>query len=100
MNPFFNVMNNPMINFMRQVQAIKENPNQLAALLRQRGMISDSQVSEIQAMGSDYQKIGQYLIRSGRLPENVQGYKSQIEQVQGMMNQSLANENNNQMKGV
>ena len=48
MNPFFNMMNNPIINVMRQVQQIKQNPNQLAGFLRQRGMINEQQAKEIQ----------------------------------------------------
>ena len=85
MNPFFSMMNNPIFNVMRQVQQIKQNPNQLAAMLQQRGMINDQQAHDIQGMGTDYAQIGQYLMNNGMMPTNVQQYKGQVEQVQQMM---------------
>ncbi len=85
MNPFFTMMNNPMLNVLRQVQQIKQNPNQLATLLRQRGMINDQQAQDIQKMGSNYEEIGQYLMNQGRMPNNVQQYQGQVEQIQNMM---------------
>ena len=86
MNPFFNMMNNPMLNVLRQVQQIKQNPNQLATLLKQRGMINDQQAQDIQKMGNNYEQIGQYLMRQGRMPTNVQQYEGQVNEVQNMMN--------------
>ena len=86
MNPFFNMMNNPMLNVLRQVQQIKQNPNQLASLLKQRGMINDQQAQDIQQMGSNYEEIGRYLMKQGRMPTNVQQYESQVNEVQNMMN--------------
>lgn len=86
MNPFFNMMNNPMMNILRQVQQIKQNPNQLASLLQQRGMISPEQAQDIQKMGGNYEQIGHYLMNQGRMPNNVQQqYQSQVEQIQNMM---------------
>lgn len=85
MNPFFTMMNNPMLNVLRQVQQIKQNPNQLAALLRQRGMINDQQAQDIQQMGSNYEEIGHYLMNQGRMPNDVRQYESQVNQVQNMM---------------
>lgn len=85
MNPFFNMMNNPMMNIMRQVQQIKQNPNQLASLLKQRGMINDQQAQDIQKMGTNYEQIGHYLMNNGRMPTNVQQYESQVNEVQNMM---------------
>lgn len=85
MNPFFNMMNNPMMNIIRQVQQIKQNPNQLASLLQQRGMINDQQAKDIQQMGTNYEQIGQYLMNNGRMPTNVQQYNGQVQQVQDMM---------------
>ena len=85
MNPFFNMMNNPIINVMRQVQQIKQNPNQLAGFLQQRGMINEQQAKEIQKMGSNYEQIGHYLMDNGRMPTNVQQYNGQVQQVQDMM---------------
>ena len=85
MNPFFNMMNNPMMNIMRQVQQIKQNPNQLASLLKQRGMINDQQAQDIQKMGTNYEQIGHYLMNKGRMPTNVQQYESQVNEVQNMM---------------
>ena len=87
MNPFFNFMNNPMMNVMRQVQQIKQNPNQLAGLLQQRGMITPQQAQDIQKMGNNYEQIGHYLMNNGRMPTNVQQYENQVNQVQNMMNQ-------------
>lgn len=85
MNPFFNMMNNPIMNVMRQVQQIKQNPNQLAGFLQQRGMINEQQAKEIQKMGSNYEQIGHYLMDNGRMPTNVQQYNGQVQQVQDMM---------------
>lgn len=85
MNPFFNMMNNPMMNLIKQVQQIKQNPNQLAPLLQQRGMINEQQAKDIQKMGGNYEQIGQYLMNNGRMPTNVQQYQDQVNQVQNMM---------------
>ena len=85
MNPFFNMMNSPIMNVMRQVQQIKQNPNQLAGFLQQRGMINEQQAKEIQQMGSNYEQIGHYLMDNGRMPTNVQKYNGQVQQVQDMM---------------
>ena len=84
MNPFF-MMNNPMMKIINQVQQIKQNPNQLANLLQQRGMITPQQAQDIQGMGGNYEQIGQYLMKQGRLPGNVSQYQSQVEQIQNMM---------------
>lgn len=84
MNPFF-MMNNPMMQFINQVQQIKQNPNQLANLLQQKGMITPQQAQDIQSMGGNYEQIGQYLMKQGRLPGNVNQYQSQVEQIQNMM---------------
>ncbi len=91
MNPFFNMMNNPMMNILQQVRQIKQNPNQLAGLLQQRGMINEQQAKEIQQMGGNFEQIGQYLMQNGKMPTNVQQYQGQVNQVQNMMN----NQSNN-----
>lgn len=83
MNPFF--MSNPMMNIIRQYQQIKQNPSQLATLLKQRGMIDENQFVEVNKMGGNYEQIGQYLMQNGRMPANVQQYQGQVEQVQTMM---------------
>lgn len=85
MNPFFNMMNNPMMQIINQVQQIRQNPNQLANLLQQKGMITPQQAQDIQSMGGDYEQIGQYLMKQGRLPGNVSQYQGQVEQIQNMM---------------
>lgn len=87
MNPFFSMMNNPMMNVIRQVQQIKRNPDQLASLLKQRGMINEQQAQDIQKMGSNYEEIGRYLMNNGRMPNNIQQYESQVNEVQTMMNE-------------
>lgn len=79
------MMNNPMMNIMRQVQQIKQNPNQLASLLQQRGMINEQQAHDIQSMGTNYEQIGQYLMSNGKMPTNVQPYQGQVEQVQNLI---------------
>ena len=84
MNPFF-MFNNPMMQFISQVRQIKQNPNQLANLLQQRGMISPQQAQEIQKMGGNYEQIGHYLMNQGRMPQNVEQYQNQIDQIQNMM---------------
>ena len=86
MNPFFNMMNNPMMNIIRQVQQINQNPNQLASLLQQKGMINDQQAKDIQQMGGNFEQVGQYLMQNGKMPTNVQQYQGQVNQVQNMIN--------------
>lgn len=86
MNPFFNMMNNPMMNIIRQVQQIKQNPSQLASLLQQKGMINDQQAKDIQQMGGNFEQVGQYLMQNGKMPTNVQQYQGQVNQVQNMIN--------------
>ena len=78
---------NPMFQMMQQIMQIKRNPNQLANLLRQRGMIDDNQFAEVSKMGGNYEQIGQYLMQNGRLPSNVQPYEQQVNQMQSAMNQ-------------
>lgn len=89
MNPFFSMMqNNPMLNIIRQVNQIKQNPSQLASLLKQRGLIDENQFAEVSKMGSDYEQIGHYLINNGRMPQNYHQYDRQVGQVQNFMNNS------------
>lgn len=82
MNPMQNMM-----NIMQQVRQIKQNPNQLASLLQQKGMINENQAKDIQMMGNNYEQIGRYLMNNGKLPNNVQSYKGQVEQVQNIIDQ-------------
>lgn len=83
MNGFFNM--NPMFNVLRQVQQIKQNPNQLANLLKQRGLIDDNQFAEVSKMGNNYEQIGRFLMQNGKMPTNVQPYQSQVEKIQNLM---------------
>lgn len=76
---------NPMMQFIQQVYQIRQNPNQLANILQQRGMISPQQAQEIQKMGGNYEQIGRYLMNQGKMPSNVQQYQNQIEEIQNMM---------------
>lgn len=78
---------NPMFQMMQQIMQIKRNPNQLASLLRQKGMIDDNQFTDISKMGGNYEQIGQYLMQNGRLPSNIQPYEQQVNQMQSAMNQ-------------
>lgn len=80
MNPFF-MINNPMMNIVRQVQEIKQNPNQLANVLKQRGLISEDQFAEVSKMGNNYEQIGQYLMKNGRMPGNLNQYMGQVNQI-------------------
>ena len=86
MMSFFNMMNNPMFQLIQQVQQIRQNPNQLANLLQQRGMINAQQAQDIQKMGGNYEQIGQYLMNNGRIPNNIQPYQNKVNEVQNMMN--------------
>ena len=83
---FFNMMNNPMFQIIQQVQQIRQNPNQLATLLQQRGMINAQQAQDIQKMGGNYEQIGQYLMNNGRIPNNIQPYQNKVNEVQNMIN--------------
>lgn len=86
MNQFFNALNNnPILNVMRYAQQVKQDPSKLAALLQQRGIINEQQVKDIQQMGSNYAQVGEYLIQNGKMPNNVQQYENQVNQVQNMM---------------
>lgn len=86
MNPFFSMMQrNPMVNMLQQIQQIRQNPNQLASLLQQRGLINPQQAQEIQKMGSHYGQIGQYLMNSGTMPTNIP--QNAIEQAQNIAKQ-------------
>lgn len=91
MNPFFRAMRpNPMnnlMNVMNQARQIRQNPNMLAQLLKQRGLINDRQMQDIQQMGGNYEQIGRYLMNNGAMPNNVDQYKNTVDQVQNMMNQ-------------
>ena len=80
MNPFY------MMNILQQVREIKQNPNQLASLLQQKGMINNQQAKDIQQMGGNFEQVGQYLMQNGKMPTNVQQYQGQVNQVQNMMN--------------
>ena len=80
MYPFFNLM-----NFINQVRQIKQNPNYLATILQQSGMIGPQQAEDIQRMGRDYEQIGHYLMKQGRMPNNVEQYQQEVEQIQNMM---------------
>lgn len=84
-----NMMPSPMqrmMEVMQQYQQIKQNPNMLASVLQQKGMISEKQIKDIQQMGSNYAQVGEYLIQNGKMPTNVQQYESQVNQIQNMMN--------------
>ena len=86
MNPFFSMMNNPMLQILQQVRQIKQNPSQLATLLKQRGVINDNQFAEISKMGGNYEQIGHYLMQNGRMPNNIQQYESRVNEVQNALN--------------
>jgi hypothetical protein len=73
------------MNIMRQVQQIKQNPNQLASLLQQRGIINEQQVHDIQKMGNNYEEIGHYLMNNGRMPADIKPYENQVNEVQNMI---------------
>lgn len=94
MNSFFqpqmiqNIMPAPIKNMMRvlqQVREIKQNPSELATVLQRQGMITPEQAKEIQTMGSNYERVGQYLIQNGKMPSNVSTYEGQVNQLQNML---------------
>lgn len=78
-------MNNPMMQVISQYKQIKQNPQQLATLLKQRGMITQDQFTEVSKMGGNYEEIGQYLMNQGCMPNNVKSYQGQVEQIQNMI---------------
>jgi pentose-5-phosphate-3-epimerase len=84
-----NIMPSPMqkmMEVMQQYRQIKQNPNMLASVLQQKGMISEQQVKDIQQMGSNYAQVGEYLMQNGKMPTNIQQYEGQVNQVQSMLN--------------
>ena len=87
-----NMMPSPMqrmMDLIQQYQQIKQNPNQLATLLKQRGMIDENQFVAINKMGGNYEQIGQYLMQNGKMPANVQQYENQVNQVQNIMSNNI-----------
>ena len=74
-----------MMNVIQQAQQIRQHPEQLAALLQQRGFVTPEQAKQIKSMGSNYEQIGQYLMQNGKMPTNIQQYEGQINQVQSML---------------
>lgn len=81
MNPFY------LMNIVNQANQIKNNPSMLANLLQQRGLVNAQQAEEIKQMGNNYEQVGQYLMNNGRIPNNVQQYQQDVDQVQSYMNQ-------------
>jgi hypothetical protein len=82
MNPF------AIMQVMNQFQQIRQNPNQLGALLKSRGLINDQQVRDISQMGTDYTKVGQYLMNNRIMPQPDQQAINQAQQV--MQNSPVA----------
>ena len=82
MNPF------AIMQVMNQFQQIRQNPNQLGALLKSRGLINDQQVRDISQMGTDYTKVGQYLMNNRIMPHPDQQAINQAQQV--MQNSPVA----------
>lgn len=76
-----------MMNIIQQANKIKQNPEMLATLLQQRGIINEQQVKEIQGMGNNYEKVGQFLMQNGKMPQNVSPYAGQVNQLEQLMHQ-------------
>jgi hypothetical protein len=76
-----------MMNIIQQANKIKQNPEMLATLLQQRGIINEQQVKEIQGMGNNYEKVGQFLMQNGKMPQNVSPYAGQVNQLEQLMRQ-------------
>lgn len=86
MNPFFaKLRSNPMFNFMQQYNQVRQNPQMLSQLLQQRGLIDERQAADIQRMGNNYEEIGRYLMKSGRMPNDIEKLEPTVNQVQNMM---------------
>lgn len=83
MNPFFTM--NPMMQIIQQVHQVRNDPSQLALVLKQKGIINDEQFAEVSKMGGNYGQIGQYLMRNGVMPNNVQQYQNQVNEIQRLM---------------
>lgn len=80
MNSFYSVM-----QIIQQYRQIKQNPNQLANLLREKGMISEDQIADVSKMGGHYGQVGQFLIGNGKLPQNYQQYGQEVNNIQNML---------------
>lgn len=76
-----------MMQVIQQYRQIKQNPNQLASFLQQKGMINQQQAKEIQSMGGNFDIVGQYLMNQGSMPQNVEQYQNQVQEIQNAINQ-------------
>lgn len=79
MNPFY-MMNNPMMQVVQQYRQIKQNPNQLASFLKQKGVISDNQFADVSKMGGNYEQVGQYLMNNCKMPQPTQQQANYVQQ--------------------
>ena len=97
MNPLFGRMmggmnGNPMANMMnmlQQIRTMQQNPNQLADLLFNNGKITEEQYEEIKQFNGNPQKIGEYLMRTGAMPQREvqQAYQNAVPQIQQAIKQ-------------
>lgn len=74
------------MSLVQQARQIQQNPSMLSHLLQQNGMITSEQAKDIQQMGNNYEQIGQYLIKNGKMPGNIKSYENQVSQIQSMLN--------------
>ena len=82
----------PIMQMMKYINMLKQNPNQISDFLFQQGRINRQQYDEIQQMGigSNPQAIGQYLMNHGMMNQNqVQdAYQNQALPIQNSMRQN------------
>lgn len=97
MIPFFNRMGGMspfqnMQNIMQNIQAIRQNPNQMGSFLYNQKIITKQQLDEIQRMGIDGnpEAIGNYMMQHGFFSQQqVQNaYNSSALPIQNSMKQN------------
>lgn len=74
-NPLFQGMKtSPVQNIMQlrnQMHQLRQNPQEIADVLKKSGRITDEQYKEIKGMNGDFSMIGQYLM--GTAPKDMYG---------------------------
>ncbi|MBR0092837.1 MAG: hypothetical protein IJP92_14185 [Lachnospiraceae bacterium] len=77
---------NPMMNVIMTVQKLKQDPQQLGQFLLDHNMIKQDQLEEVQGMGGDFGKVGNFLMNSGVMSQQqAQGMLGGVNQIQNMM---------------
>lgn len=83
MNPLMGGQMGNLMRIVNMASQLRQNPNGIADLLKQRGRVNDEQYAVIQKMNNPAE-IGQYLIQSGVMPQQqtMQAAQTIVPQIQ------------------